>query len=149
MGLGVADQNVNSVWGDELWSDKLPCGAVMTRAALLKPLWPAEMQCETEPISGSNHHAVFLEFGLMRPYELVQWAHTGSDLMRAWGSIQTVACAPFCLQSFWNKKRKLDCWRNFQWHFQTGNRSKSCSLEGEKREFLLLSLSFLLPLQFS
>lgn len=149
MGLGVADQNVNSVWGDELWSDKLPCGAVMTRAALLKPLWPAEMQCETEPISGSNHHAVFLEFGLMRPYELVQWAHTSSDLMRAWGSIQTVACAPFCLQSFWNKKKEVGLLVEFSVTLPNWESVKELQPWREKREFLLLSLSFLLPLQFS
>ena len=71
----------------------IPCGAVMTGAALLKPLRPAGAQRETRPISASDQHVVFLEFRIMRPYELFRRAHTGSDFMRARGSNQSAACA--------------------------------------------------------
>lgn len=126
-GLGVADQKVNRVWSGELWSAELPCGLVMTRSALFEPLWPAEAQCETRPISGSDRHVVFLEFGIMRPYELFQQAHTRSDFMHAWGSNQSfLLVLIFPPQSFLNEKKEGvsgELWFTLKVHFPRCSKS--------------------------
>lgn len=74
---------LNSQWKQsDGWSDRLPIPLRWPELLLLSPSRPHE----TWPITGSDQHVVFPEFGIMQPYELFQRAHTRSDFMHAWGS---------------------------------------------------------------